>query len=103
MSNEIKFNLNGETVSYRGAGLRRLLDVLLAAFAVLESADNERILPIADFIKAPEQTALKNNELGTSAAIIGKVTRGKGVILRTKIGGKRKLIMLEGEQLPRIC
>lgn len=47
--------------------------------------------------------ALKNNELGTSAAIIGKVTRDKGVILRTKIGGKRKLIMLEGEQLPRIC
>ncbi|MCD6124662.1 hypothetical protein J7J62_05770 [bacterium] len=47
--------------------------------------------------------ALKNNELGTSAAIIGKVTNGKGVILRTKIGGKRKLIMLEGEQLPRIC
>ncbi len=48
-------------------------------------------------------SALKRNEFGNSAAIIGKVTRGKGVILRTKIGGRRKLIMLEGEQLPRIC
>jgi len=46
---------------------------------------------------------LHNHPLGKYAAVIGKVVEEKDVILHTKTGGKRKLIMLEGAQLPRIC
>ena len=49
--------------------------------------------------------AARANKYGKDAAIIGMVTKkdpGK-VWLRTGIGGKRYLGMLEGAQLPRIC
>lgn len=48
---------------------------------------------------------LHENENGTNAAIIGEVTEqhpGK-VLLRSKIGGRRVVNYLTGEQLPRIC
>ena len=54
----------------------------------------------ADFLKQLQQE--KN---GTNAAIIGKVTAehsGK-VIMKSRIGGKRVVNYLTGEQLPRIC
>jgi hydrogenase expression/formation protein HypE len=43
--------------------------------------------------------------LGKQAAIIGEITdlSPDEVILHTRIGGKRRLIPLPGEQLPRIC
>jgi len=50
-------------------------------------------------------TALKENELGKEAAIIGEVVgehQGKAW-LTTGIGGRRIIDMLAGEQLPRIC
>jgi hydrogenase expression/formation protein HypE len=49
--------------------------------------------------------ALKENELGQEAAIIGEVVdehQGKAW-LTTGIGGRRIIDMLAGEQLPRIC
>ncbi len=46
---------------------------------------------------------LRKHPLGTESSVIGKVVPGEGVVLHTKSGGIRKLIMLEGEQLPRIC
>lgn len=49
--------------------------------------------------------ALKENELGSGAAIIGEVVgehSGKAW-LTTGIGGRRIIDMLAGEQLPRIC
>ncbi|MBC7914623.1 MAG: hydrogenase expression/formation protein HypE [Pyrinomonadaceae bacterium] len=54
----------------------------------------------ADFLKQ-----LQQHESGINAAIIGKVTTehpGK-VILKSRIGGKRMVNYLTGEQLPRIC
>ncbi|MEP7110443.1 MAG: hydrogenase expression/formation protein HypE [Ferruginibacter sp.] len=48
---------------------------------------------------------LKQHECGINAAIIGEVTNehpGK-VILKSRIGGKRVVNYLTGEQLPRIC
>jgi hydrogenase expression/formation protein HypE len=48
---------------------------------------------------------LKNDENGKNAAIIGEVLTdhpGK-VVLKSKIGGKRVVNFLTGEQLPRIC
>ncbi|MGA2193511.1 MAG: AIR synthase-related protein, partial [Nitrospirota bacterium] len=50
-------------------------------------------------------TAMKRNEYGKDAVIIGSVTkepRGK-VLMKTLIGGTRIIDMLSGEQLPRIC
>jgi hydrogenase expression/formation protein HypE len=54
----------------------------------------------ADFLKQ-----LRQHESGINAAIIGEVTTdhpGK-VILKSRIGGKRMVNYLTGEQLPRIC
>ena len=50
-------------------------------------------------------TAMRASPYGREAARIGRVTDGPAgqVSLRTRIGGKRLLSMLEGAQLPRIC
>lgn len=61
------------------------------------------ILPGEHAEKALE--IMRADELGKDACRIGTVTDanpGK-VVLITKLGGKRLLNMLEGEQLPRIC
>ena len=47
--------------------------------------------------------AMKRHPLGVNAAVIGRVTEGTGVRLRTVVGGERPIVMLEGVQLPRIC
>jgi hydrogenase expression/formation protein HypE len=47
---------------------------------------------------------MRRHRLGRQAASIGEVVKKpEGVWLRTRIGSLRPLIMLEGEQLPRIC
>lgn len=47
---------------------------------------------------------MKTHPLGEAAVQIGVVVdKPKGVFLKTSIGGLRPLILLEGEQLPRIC
>ncbi|CCH50512.1 hydrogenase expression/formation protein HypE [Pseudodesulfovibrio piezophilus] len=61
------------------------------------------ILPQAHAEKALE--IMRADPLGHGACQIGSITDanpGK-VVLITKLGGKRLLNMLEGEQLPRIC
>ena len=47
--------------------------------------------------------ALRAHPLGADAAIIGRVTEGSRVILKTAAGGSRVLRKLTGAQLPRIC
>lgn len=49
--------------------------------------------------------AMREHPLGQRAARIGKVNeQGKGKVwLRRRLGGRRLLDMLSGEQLPRIC
>lgn len=47
---------------------------------------------------------LKDDPLGKDACLIGEVKAGKGnVYLKTILGGSRKLDMLAGTPLPRIC
>ena len=46
---------------------------------------------------------IKETAAGENASIIAKVTDGKGVIMRTYLGGSRVVDMLFGEGLPRIC
>ncbi|MCL2880097.1 MAG: hydrogenase expression/formation protein HypE, partial [Treponema sp.] len=40
---------------------------------------------------------------GENANIIGRFSRGTGVVMNTKIGGQRIIPRLSGEGLPRIC
>jgi len=49
--------------------------------------------------------ALRRHKYGRNAAVVGRVIAEKRpqVRLRTAIGGSRVMLMLEGEQLPRIC
>lgn len=49
--------------------------------------------------------AMRAHPLGQSAAIIGEVTADHPgtVVLRSRLGGKRIVAMLSGDQLPRIC
>lgn len=50
-------------------------------------------------------SAMRAHPLGRDAAIIGQVREGPAgrVTERTAVGGERVVIMLAGEQLPRIC
>jgi len=61
------------------------------------------VLPEKDAAKA--LTIMRRDPLGRDARVIGMVSNenpGK-VVMRTGLGGRRLLGMLEGEQLPRIC
>lgn len=55
----------------------------------------------ADAEKALEVMSATNH--GKDAVILGKVTSGNGVVMKTHLGGKRVVDMLYGEGLPRIC
>ncbi len=46
---------------------------------------------------------IRNTEVGKDARLIGWVKEGNGVFSKTKIGGTRKIDLLYGEGLPRIC
>ena len=46
---------------------------------------------------------LRTSRYGAEAAVIGTVTNGEGVVALTPIGGKRRVSVLYGEGLPRIC
>ena len=47
--------------------------------------------------------ALRQQEKGKDAAIVGRVVEGTGVELLTRLGGLRRVPPLVGEGLPRIC
>jgi len=47
---------------------------------------------------------MKHHPLGKGAKIVGEVREGKGdLLLRTALGGTRRLDLLAGQVLPRIC
>ena len=58
-------------------------------------------VPACDAEKAV--SLMRSTKNGKNAAIIGKAVQPSGVFLKTKIGGTRKLDVLKGEGLPRIC
>ncbi len=59
------------------------------------------VMPQTDAQKAVE--IIRSSEYGENAEIIGTVKKGEGVTLITPIGGKRRVNVLYGEGLPRIC
>jgi hydrogenase expression/formation protein HypE len=60
---------------------------------------------VADHIAEAFVTELRRLENGTHSAVIGRVTpeHPRQVVLTSRIGGRRVVNMLPGEQLPRIC
>ena len=56
---------------------------------------------LKDMEKAVE--IIKASKYGENAQIIGTVCDGEGVTLTTSLGGKRRVNVLIGEGLPRIC
>lgn len=59
------------------------------------------VVPEKDAQKAAQ--IIRNSKYGENAQIIGMVKNGEGVDLITPIGGKRRVNVLYGEGLPRIC
>lgn len=59
------------------------------------------LLPAEEAERAIE--IVRSSPYGENVAIIGTVVSGDGVILRTPLGGRRKIGPLVGEGLPRIC
>lgn len=59
------------------------------------------VVPEKDAQKAVE--IIRKSKYGENAQIIGTVKSGEGVDLITPIGGKRRVNVLYGEGLPRIC
>jgi hydrogenase expression/formation protein HypE len=60
--------------------------------AVVDSEDADKALEL-----------MKQTECGRDAAIIASVVSGKGVAMKTRLGGSRVVDVLYGEGLPRIC
>ena len=48
-------------------------------------------------------TAIKKSKYGKDARIIGRITEGNGVTMTTTLQGSRRIDILYGEGLPRIC
>lgn len=59
------------------------------------------IVPEKDAEKAAQ--IIRKSKYGENAQVIGTVKSGEGVDLITPIGGKRRVNVLYGEGLPRIC
>lgn len=60
--------------------------------AVVSQEDGEKALAL-----------IRESEYGRDAAVIAQVVNGKGVYMRTRLGGSRIVDVLYGEGLPRIC
>ncbi len=78
----------------------------LLGFDPLYVANEGKLIAFVQRSKAEEVLlAVRENEFGKNAAIIGEVvsTHPGKVVMETTIGGERIVDMLMGEQLPRIC
>jgi len=103
-SSNIKIEIEGEAVPVdkpvRAACALLGVDPLYAAnegrlVCFAPARDSEKIL-----------RAMRRHSCGRGAVVIGVVSgscAGGSVLLKTGIGGARRLMLAEGEQLPRIC
>jgi hydrogenase expression/formation protein HypE len=77
----------------------------LLGFDPLYLANEGKVVIIAASTEAKKLlTKMRKNKLGKEANLIGEIVRKpKGVWVKTKLGSIKPLLMLEGQQLPRIC
>jgi hydrogenase expression/formation protein HypE len=101
---EIQIEINEESISVID-DVRGICEIL--GFDPVYVANEGRFIAFvrkSDALKALE--LLKSEKHGEYASVIGEVKTKKEngiVIINTKLGAKRILDMLSGEQLPRIC
>ena len=70
----------------------------------LYMANEGKLAAVVPAAQADEALAItQKSPYGENARIIGRVTAGAGVVMRTRLGGRRKVPVLYGEGLPRIC
>ncbi len=85
-------------------GVRAACELL--GFEPIYLANEGKVVVVVDGSDAKKVlNIMRRHSLGKKAEIIGQVVnapKGK-VILKTRIGGRRLIEMLAGEQLPRIC
>ncbi|MBD3367807.1 MAG: hydrogenase expression/formation protein HypE [Candidatus Eisenbacteria bacterium] len=82
--------------------VRSVTDIL--GFDPLFMANEGKVVAVVPADEAERVVeALRTHDLGRDAAVIGRAGGPPGVTLRTRVGGARPLLMLEGVQLPRIC
>ena len=65
--------------------------------------EGKMLIIVPGAYEADALDVIKNSRYGENAAVIGRLSEGRGVVLNTKIGGQRLLPALSGEGLPRIC
>lgn len=71
---------------------------------ILHMGNEGKLIAVVPSEQADKAVQLmKQSKYGENSAIIGKVTNGDGVTLFTPLGGQRKVNVLIGEGLPRIC
>jgi hydrogenase expression/formation protein HypE len=71
---------------------------------VLHMGNEGKLVAIVPFEQAENAiNIIRGCKYGANATIIGTVKHGEGVNLITPLGGKRKVTVLIGEGLPRIC
>lgn len=71
---------------------------------ILHMGNEGKLVAIVPMNQAEKTVGIiRNCKYGENARIIGKVNSGEGVSLITPLGGKRKVGVLIGEGLPRIC
>lgn len=82
----------------------------VAAFAkilglnVMHMGNEGKLAAVVDAADADAALSMiKSSRYGENAAIIGSVTENGGVVMNTKLGGRRIVNELYGEGLPRIC
>ncbi len=82
----------------------------VAAFAkilglnIMHMGNEGKLVAVVDKNDADLALSLiKSSRYGENAAIIGEVTESGGVVMNTRIGGRRIVNELYGEGLPRIC
>jgi hydrogenase expression/formation protein HypE len=87
------------------AAVRSVCDIV--GFDPLQVANEGKMVAFVPQERAEEALTLwRDHPLGKNAAIIGKVTVGEStgrVWLRTMLGSLRRVDMIAGELLPRIC
>ncbi len=70
----------------------------------LYMANEGKLLAVVPKAKAEQALeAMKRSKYGKNAVILGEITEGDKVIMTTRLGGSRRIDLLYGEGLPRIC
>lgn len=77
---------------------------LLGLDALYVANEGKLVAMVSEKDSSKVLSAMRKHKYGKNARVIGRVLSGRPKVrLNTSIGGSRILVMLEGEQLPRIC